>query len=190
MQYLTLGKNQTNCISRCAGYLCNASGRVQHHADKPSAQEYSLTWMCWCYMVVFSMLNHKLISPLEIHDRTALWYTGVKCRVNHMCTETCSALWVFYSSAVTEAVRVGHRRQICKLAVNGFSILELNYAICLLGLVLPLLGGFKLQNAPWTPRSFFQRQGGRHTKKRPQTPKQQIRADWSWNRKLFVESWL
>lgn len=60
-------------------------------------------------------------------------------------------------SGVTEVVRVGRRRQICEPAVNGFSILELNYAICLLGLVLPLCQGFKLQNALWALMSFFLR---------------------------------
>lgn len=58
-------------------------------------------------------------------------------------------------SGVTEAVWVGHRRQICELAVNGFSILELNYAICLLGLVLPLSERFKLHVALWALMSFF-----------------------------------
>lgn len=82
-------------------------------------------------------------------------------------------------SGVTEAVCVGHCRQICKLAVNGFSILELNYAICLLGLVLPFFEGFKLQNALWALMSFSHRQHG--TQKEVlhnfSGPKWKIRAD-------------
>lgn len=62
-----------------------------------------------------------------------------------------------------ERVCVGHHRQICQLAVNGFPILELNYAICLLGLVLPLFERFKLHNAQGVPTIsfflFFQRRG-------------------------------
>lgn len=83
-------------------------------------------------------------------------------------------------SGVTEALSVGHRRQICKRVVNGFSILELNYAICLLGLVLPLFEGFKLQNALWALMSFFFSNTTRCTKRglvRLSHPKWKIRAD-------------
>lgn len=54
-----------------------------------------------------------------------------------------------------ERVCVGHHWQICQLAVNGFPILELNYAICLLGLVLPLFERFKLHKAQWVSTISF-----------------------------------
>lgn len=91
-------------------------------------------------------------------------------------------------AGVTEAVWVGHRRQICKLAVNGFSILELNYAICLLGLVLPLFEGFKLQmlcGLWWV----FSTDNTAHKKgfyTTFQTPKWKLRADSLLDTKLFV----
>ncbi len=37
-------------------------------------------------------------SPSKIHGHIALWYMGVKYRVQCMYTQICCALWVFYSA--------------------------------------------------------------------------------------------
>ncbi len=50
-----------HCISRCASYSCGKSSHVQHHVTNWAHRSITLKCMglCWCCMVIFSMLNPK-----------------------------------------------------------------------------------------------------------------------------------
>lgn len=73
------------------------------------------------------------------------------------------------------------------LAVNGFSIPELNYAVCLLGLVLPLSEGFELHSALW---ALFLSRKDRFRVSDPNSRLERISRRWNRNRTGPVRFWV